>query len=55
MLGGEDLSDIFGLDMAQSAEGDLTPAEKTVRRKRAKAPAAKMAQKKGAAKWSVSK
>ena len=55
VLGGEDLSDIFGLDMAQSAEGDLTPAEKAARRKRAKAPAAKMAHKKKAPKRSVSK
>jgi uncharacterized Zn finger protein len=50
VLGGEDLADIFGLDMAQSAEGDLTPVEKTARRKRANAPGAKAAQKKTAGK-----
>jgi hypothetical protein len=41
LLGGEDLSDIFGLDMAQSASPDAGPAKKPAVAKTTKKKAAK--------------
>jgi uncharacterized Zn finger protein len=57
VLGGADLADIFGLDMARSAsaDGDLAAPQKAAKAKRAKTPAAKAAPKKGTRKQAVAK
>ena len=57
VLGGEDLSDIFGLDMAQNSSTDGLSGlpEQTARSERAKPPAAKMPRKKATGKPVVSK